>query len=58
MKIIVEGTPNEIAALTLELQGRHVDFDVSLDGREVTKSVLRAIRGRSADSTCSECLPY
>lgn len=46
LKVVIEGDPKEIAALALTLQGRlGGDITVETNGTEITKAVLKAIRG-------------
>lgn len=46
LKVVIEGDPKEIAVLALALQGRlGGDITVETDGAQITKSVLKAIRG-------------
>lgn len=52
MKLSIDGSPKEIAALVAELQRRQTkEIEIALDGREVTESVVQAIRGKCAGNT-------
>lgn len=41
MKVIIEGTPNEIAALVVAVQGQHED---ECDADDVLKEISRRLR--------------
>ena len=53
MRVIIEGQPEEVAALVLVLQGRQTkEVKLNLDGEKLSQAVFGATHDKTEGSSC------